>query len=301
MAETARVAAEDARRAALVHLEKGEFAGALALYDEALALARETDDPAFVDWMYVCRAAAASELGPAEEELVELKRILLRSRDGQTAFRAAYYSAAIYRFRRERTKVFFYANVARRHAESLGDLRLVGACLNETGNALAADSRFEEAAAAYRDALARTAAEAPLFSVARAQWTDNLGYCLLSLDRVAEGLGLVHEALDTLEREDARGLTVFPLMDLCFGYLKSNRFAEARWFGEEGLARVAAATDVPAEKNLLYLLGETCHLAGDATAAQDYFDRLATLYPEFKNLRAYLEVFDFRNVINLRS
>ncbi len=58
---------------------------------------------------------------------------------------------------------------------------------------------------------------------------------------------------------------------------------------------------MPAEKNLLYLLGEACHLAGDAAAAQDYFDRLAMLYPEFKNLRAYLEVFDFRNVINLRS
>ena len=32
-----------------------------------------------------------------------------------------------------------------------------------------------------------------------------------------------------------------------------------------------------------------------------YFDRLAALYPEFRNLRAYLEVFDFRNVINLRA
>jgi hypothetical protein len=55
------------------------------------------------------------------------------------------------------------------------------------------------------------------------------------------------------------------------------------------------------EKSFLYLLGETCHLAGDDDAARGYFDRLANFYPEFKNLRAYLEVFDFRNVINLRS
>jgi tetratricopeptide (TPR) repeat protein len=299
--EAARLAAEASRRDALAHLDRGEFASALACYDAALASARETADPAFVDWMFVCRASAAAELGPAEAELVELKRILLRSRDAQTAFRAAYSSAVIYRLRREHAKVFFYANVARRHAEALGDLRLLGACLNETGNALAADSRFEEAAAAYREALARTAAEAPLYSVARAQWTDNLGYCLISLDCVPEGLALVHEALAALEREDARGFTVYPLMDLCFGYLRQNRFAEARWFGEEGLARVAVASDLPAEKNLLYLLGEACHLAGDAPAARGHFDRLATLYPEFKNLRAYLEVFDFRNVINLRS
>lgn len=301
MAETARLAAEASRRDALAHLERGEFAAALGCYDAALASARETADQAFVDWMFVCRAAAAAEVGPAEAELVELKRILLRTRDEQTAFRAAYSTAYVYEQKKDRAKAMFYARLAQRHAAAIGDVRLVSSCENQLGNNLAADSRFEEAAEAYRAALARTEAQASLFSIARAQWTDNLGYCLLSMDRVPEGLALVHDALDTLEREDARGLTVYPLMDLCFGYLKSNRFAEARWFGEEGLARVAAATDLPAEKNLLYLLGEACHLAGDVPAARGFFDRLATLYPEFKNLRAYLEVFDFRNVINLRS
>jgi hypothetical protein len=111
----------------------------------------------------------------------------------------------------------------------------------------------------------------------------------------------VHEALDTLEKETARGFTVYPLLDLCFGYLKQDRFEEARFFGEEGLSRVAVAGDLEAEKNLLYLLGEASHLSGDSESSQDYFDRLAHLYPDFKNLRAYLDVFDFRNVINLRS
>jgi tetratricopeptide (TPR) repeat protein len=297
----ARSAAEASRRDALAHLEKGEFAAALVCYDAALASARETDEPAFVDWIYVCRAAAAAETGPASDELVELKRILLRTREPQTAFRAAYSSAAIYRLRKERSKVFFYANLARRHAEEIGDPRLIGACLNEVGNALAADCRFEEAAAAYRNALERTAREAALLSVPRAQWTDNLGYCLIAQDRIPDGLALVHEALDTLEKEAARGFTVYPLLDLCFGYLKQDRFEEARFFGEEGLSRVAVAGDLEAEKNLLYLLGEACHLAGDVPASQEHFDRLARLYPDFKNLRAYLDVFDFRNVINLRS
>ena len=95
--------------------------------------------------------------------------------------------------------------------------------------------------------------------------------------------------------------TVLPLLDLCFGYLKCDRFAESRYFGEAGIARVDSSGDPSSEKNFLYLLGEACHLGGDLDAAQGYFDRLAALYPEFKNLRAYLEVFDFRNVINLRS
>ena len=300
-AATARAAAEASRRDALVQLEKGAFAAALACYDAALASARETADPAFVDWIYVCRAAAAAETGPAADELVELKRILLRSRAPETAFRAAYSSAAIYRQRKERNKVFFYANLARRHAEEIGEPRLIGACFNEVGNALAADSRFGEAAAAYRSALERTASEAGILSVPRAQWSDSLGYCLIAQDQVAEGLALVHAALDTLERESARGFTVYPLLDLCFGYLKQDRYEEARWFGEEGLSRVAVAGDLEAEKNLLYLLGEASHLSGDAPASQGYFDRLARLYPDFRNLRAYLDVFDFRNVINLRS
>ncbi len=300
-AATARAAAEASRLDALAELEKGEFAAALLCYDAALASARETADPAFVDWIYVCRAAAAAETGPAADELVELKRILLRTRESQTAFRAAYSSASIYRLRKERTKVFFYANLARRHAEEIGDRRLIGACFNEVGNALAADSRFGEAAAAYRSALERTAGEAGLLSVPRAQWSDNLGYCLIAEDRVAEGLALVHAALDTLEKKAARGFTVYPLLDLCFGYLKQDRYEQARWFGEEGLSRVAVAGDLEAEKNLLYLLGEASHLSGDAAASQGYFDRLARLYPDFRNLRAYLDVFDFRNVINLRS
>jgi tetratricopeptide (TPR) repeat protein len=300
-AETARAAAEASRREALVHLEKGAFTAALASYDAALASARETADPAFIDWIYVCRAAAAAETGPAAEELVELKRILLRSREPQTAFRAAYSSAAIYRLRKERAKVFFYANLAQRHAETIGDPRLIGACLNEVGNALAADSRFEESAESFRRCLAIASGSEALSSSWRAVCKDNLGYCLISLDRVAEGLALVREALDTLEREGARGLTVYPLMDLCFGYLKLDRFEEARWFGEQGLSRVAVAGDLEAEKNLLYLLGEAAHLSGNPAASEDYFDRLARLYPEFKNLRAYLDVFDFRNVINLRS
>lgn len=311
--DTLKAAAEAARREALALLEKGEFSPALAAYDRALEAANASHDPAFVDWMFVCRAAAAAELGPADKELVELKCVLLRARDPGTSFRAAYTAARIYEIRRNYARAASYNARARSLVARLSDPLLTGAAENQAGSILAADSRFAEAAASYRRCLdlsdvsratgGRT--PAPFAPAWRAICQDNLGYSLIALDQVSEGLALVHESFDTLEALGARAYSIVPLGDLCFGYLKSDRYAEARYFGEAALERLAepeaAGETASSEKNILYLLGETCHLAGDGGAARGYFDRLASLYPEFRNLRAYLEVFDFRNVINLRS
>lgn len=292
---------EALRSEAVEHLEKGAFAASLARYDEALGSARETGDASFVDWIFACRAAAAAEAGPAEAELVELKRILLRGRENQTAFRAAYTTARIYELKRDFRKAAFYAKLARQHAAEIGDPLLLAGAESTQGTLLAVDSRFEEAAECYRRALEVSAPPARVSALFRALWQDNLGYCLIALDRTSEGLPLVHEALETIEKSGATAHTVFPLMDLCFGYLKGDRYEEARYFGEACLERAPLSGDDTVERNVLYLLGEASHLGGDEDAARDYFDRLASLYPDFRNLRAYLEVFDFRNVINLRS
>lgn len=296
-----RSRSEELRSEAVGFLEKGEFATSLALYDESLGTARRTGDASFVDWIYSCRAAAAAEAGPAEGELVELKRILLRGRESQTAFRAAYTAARIYELKRDFRKAAFYARLARQHAADIGDPLLLAGAESTQGTLLAVDSRFEEAAGCYRRALEISAPPARVSALARALWKDNLGYCLIALDRTSEGLPLVHDALETIERAGATAHTVFPLMDLCFGYLKGDRYEEARYFGEACLERAHLSGDDSVERNVLYLLGESSHLGGDEDAARDYFDRLASRYPDFRNLRAYLEVFDFRNVINLRS
>ena len=297
--------AEEFRAGALRLLEAGDVDGSLGLYDEALASARESADQPFIDWIYACRAAAASEAGPADAELVELKRIVLRSNDPQTSFRAAYSGARIYELRRDARKAIFYAGIAWQRAEAAGDPFLLAAAANMRGSLLVGDSRFEEAAAAYRRVL-QTASSASSTKVSPlwvALAKDNLGYCLMQMEQVEEGLKLAHEAFEFIEGQGARAQTLFPLLDLCFGYLKADRYAEARYFGEEGLERIPLSGEVASflEKNFLYLLGETCHLSGDEPAAQAHFDRLASHYPEFRNLRAYLDVFDFRNVINLRS
>jgi tetratricopeptide (TPR) repeat protein len=296
-----RLRAEELRAEALGLLETGDFQGSLGLYERALAEARASEDPAFVDWIYACRAAAAAEAGPAESELLELKRILLRSSDPQTSFRAAYSGARIYELRRDFKRALFYSRIAGEKAAALGDPLLVAGAESSRGALLVADSRFGEAAAAFQNALDVSEPPARVLPLWRALWKDNLGYCRMALDEVDAGLALVHEAFATIEEAGAKAHSVFPLLDLCFGYLKLDRYAEARYFGEEGLERVALSGEPAVEKNFLYLLGETCHLSGDEPSAQSYFDRLAAHYPEFRNLRAYLEVFDFRNVINLRS
>ena len=296
-----RSRSEAMRAEALEHLEKGEFAASLARYDAALASAEQTGDASFVDWIFACRAAAAAEAGPAEGELLELKKILLRGREGQTAFRAAYTTARIYELKRDFRKAAFYARLARQHAAEIGDPVLLAGAESVQGTLLTVDSRFEEAAECYRRALDVSAPPVRIPALFRALWQDNLGYCLIALDRTSEGLPLVHDALETIEKAGATAHTVFPLMDLCFGYLKGDRYEEARYFGEACLERAPLSGDDTVERNVLYLLGEASHLGGDEDAARDYFDRLAFLYPDFRNLRAYLEVFDFRNVINLRS
>ena len=296
-----RERAEHLRTDAMRLLEKGEFRASLGLYDEALSSARASSDPAFVDWIYSCRAAAAAEAGPADAELLELKRILLRSSEPQTTFRAAFSSSRIYDLKGDLKKAIFYARIASQKAEETGDPLLMAGAEDARGSFLAIDSRFEEAAVAHANALRISEPPAPVPAAPRAHYKNNLGYCLISLNRIEEGLALVHEGFAVLEGQGAKAHTVSPLLDLCFGYLKADRYAEARYFGEAALERLPLAADPTAEKNCLYLLGETCHLAGDEPAAQLYFDRVAALYPEFRNLRAYLEVFDFRNVINLRS
>jgi len=301
-----KAVAEAARQEALALLEKGEFSPALAAYDRALEAANGTNDEAYSDWMYVCRAAAAAELGAADKELVELKCVLLRTLEPGTSFRAAYTAARIYELRRELAKAHAYNLRACQSGKTLDDPYLLASAENQAGNILSADSRFADAIDAYTRALALAERCDSISETYRSIWRNNLGYCLMAVDRLEEGLSLVHGSLDFFEKAGAKGYTIIPLVDLCFGYLKMDRWAEARYFGEEALARLAFGGDAGGEtssdeKNVLYLLGEACHLAGDPEAARGYFDLLARLYPDFKNLRSYLEVFDFRNVINLRS
>src|SRR5262249_31802283 len=142
VSENPRHKADELRERGLELLGKGRFAEALALYDESLREARQVGDPAFVDWIFACRAAAAAEEGASDSDLLELKKILLRTTDHQTAFRASYTGARIYELHHDFKRASFYSRLARQHAEALGDPRLLSAARNQLGTLLTADSRF---------------------------------------------------------------------------------------------------------------------------------------------------------------
>jgi tetratricopeptide (TPR) repeat protein len=279
-AVAAQVRSETLRSEALRSLEMGEFVEALARYDEALAAARETADEAFADWIYTCRSAAAAETGPAEAELAELQRILLRRRPLQTAFRAAYTTARIYELRGDLAKAARYASKARSYALESREPFLVCTAEGFCGRLLMRDCRFGAAEECYRRALDASVAPASVPEIHQALLCDNLGYCLMARGRVAEGLRLVHSALETLESLGAMALAAPLLLNLCYGYLQSARYFAARYFGEACLDRASGGTDDLLERTALYLLGEACRLDGDGEGARSCFDRLAG-YPAF--------------------
>src|SRR5262249_48043441 len=158
-----------------------------------------------------------AEEGASDSDLLELKKILLRTTDHQTAFRASYTGARIYELHHDFKRASFYSRLARQHAEALGDPRLLPAARNQLRPLLTADSRFEDAAAAYREAIscAETADGDPVSRIQVAELKGNLGYCMIALDRVEEGLAMVHEVLDFFEKEGAKSFTVVALLDLC--------------------------------------------------------------------------------------
>ena len=114
----ARSAAEAARRDALLHLERRVRLGARELRRGARVGPRHRGPGVRgLDLPSAARQAAAETAQPRRARRAQA--ILLRTREPQTAFRAAYSSASIYRLRKGAAKVFFYANLARRHAEEL--------------------------------------------------------------------------------------------------------------------------------------------------------------------------------------
>jgi tetratricopeptide (TPR) repeat protein len=292
---------EQTRDRGFAKLRDGRLDEALQLLDEALEVARRTDDEALADRAFLNRCGVAISIAGDSVSLGELRKILMRNSDGVNCRLAAYNIARIYELQKEYKKGLFYARIARDRGRQLEeiDCEWVASDHNQVGNFLVAESRFEEAMEEYQQALAADP-EAP--AVRRSMVCGNLGYCELVLGHHRRGFELLLPSLRTFRRAGARKQMATTHLDLAFGYLEIERYRHARRHAAAALELLEEIGDSDETlKNALYLLGEACHLCGDEASARHYFERLQTSYADTPFLTEFLLAIDVRKMINLRA
>lgn len=261
----------------------------------AAALGETTQDRAYCN-----RAAVDVELGsPLDSLIPRLRRILTLSKDTENCRAAAYNLARIYNLRREVNKGLFYARIARERSQQMGRPDWVASSLNQVGNLLVVDSRFDKAAAEFEAALEVMPVED---SVPRALVLDNLGYCRLVQGEMDDGFGYTYQALRLLRRLDSPWWLAVVHLTLCFGYIEVDRLRPAT---RHGLRALRLSTELGADdvrKKALFLLGEAANLSGDSAVAREYFCELQErYYPEQAFLPDFLLAVDVRQVVNLKG
>jgi tetratricopeptide (TPR) repeat protein len=290
------------RRKGREAVREGRLDEALALYDEALAWARERGDERLIDRAFCGRTSVAIELGEPEGSLpamAALRQVLVRNNDAENCFLAAYNLGRAYELAKANKKALFYARIARDRAAAIGSREWIASAHNLIGNMLLAESFFEEACREYEEAL-RQLPEEP--SVRRALILDNLGYSYFVQNRRREGLPLLYQSLRMLHRFGAGRYEIFPRLSLCFAYLEIGRYDRAIRYGRRALWAAEAFQDKESIKNALYLLGEAANLSNDPAAAELCFRRLQRdYYPGADYLPDFLLAIDVRKLIHIKA
>jgi tetratricopeptide (TPR) repeat protein len=283
-------------------LEASQLDRALATYQEALNLAEEAGDETASDRAFVnlCSVRIPLSRGCLDTgEVQRLREILLRGTNDDNCFLAAYDLALIYEYRNEYKKGLFYARVAVDRAEQIGNQDWLASSRNQVGNMLAAESRFEQATATYRDALALVEGSQ---GRRRAAIQDNLGYSLIVSGQMREGLELAYRSLRTFRRLDARRDQILPHLTLAYAHLELERYRDALTHAGRALAMAEEAGEDDWIKNALYLLGEAACLAGDSQTAHGHFSTLQhRFFAHASDLPQVLMAVDVRSLINLRA
>jgi tetratricopeptide (TPR) repeat protein len=284
---------EELRQSALARVRAGEYDEALALYDEALALA---EDDEVHELITINKADAMIALERTGPEVQELARVIMRRRNLRHVYLAAYALQYKYRLESDLKRALFYGQLALRTADEAAEPSWRRIVLLELGNIYELDSQIATAIQCFEESLAigEESADNRDKDLSHSYALENLGYCLLLDGKTEEGLARVHEALALLSDPIGRAEA---LIDLCYGYVGAGEFEKARYFGEQGLE---IARDPRQIRNAHYLLGEACYKSGDAAAADFHFSELAKFYPQFRNLKNLLYAIDLRSMVNLK-
>lgn len=294
-----RAAFDELRRRGRQSVEDGHLDTAVDLFDRALAWAKDHGSADDVDRAWCGRSAAAIELGRKDEVLPRLRKILMRNRDQENCFLAAYNVARAYELGKEYHKALFYARIARERAQRVNHGPWLASSHNQVGNLHLAESYFDEARKEFEQALehlppAKTALHGLIY--------DNLGYCAVVQGRYEEGFRLLYKSLRLLRRLGAAHYYLYTHMSLCYAHLEVDRLDDALRHGVRALSMAQERSELQAVKNSLFLVGEAYLLAGDGAQAQQKFEQLQqSFYPDQEFLTDFLLAVDIRGMINLRA
>jgi tetratricopeptide (TPR) repeat protein len=291
--EAARI--EELRQRALEQVRSENFDEALALYDEALALADDEEVHELITINKAHALIAAERSGP---EVKTLPLILMRRRNAHHTFLAAYALMYTHRLTSESKRAIFYGQIALEAATEAGQILWKVAVLNEIGILYETDSQFAKAIESFNQALAYVdegeANDPAAQSFSRLQLIQNLGDSTLLAGNSKEGIRLILSVVDSIRstrlKSDAYG-------NLAYGYLDLGDFEKARSYGEQALEFACEERQV---RNAHYLIGEAAYKAGDVDAAEEHFEELARFYPQFRHLKSLLFALDLRSMINLK-
>jgi tetratricopeptide (TPR) repeat protein len=281
--------------------ERHEPAVALEAFKACVAIASERRDQALHDRAFSNLVSVQLELELAvdRDSLTELRRVLLRCNDPNTACLAAYNIARIYDLDKDKKKAMFYGQLALDHSNKPAARGWQGACLNLLGNLRLSDSQFEEACTQFERALRYADS---LSEVQRAFIVDNLGYCRFVQGRPEEGFELAFNSLRTFIHAGTCDFELYPRLTLCYGYLDVKKYRSALRQGLRALEAAVRIGDVTAHKNAMFLVGEAYNGLGDQNAAWDTFEELQQRYfPDSPHIPTLLMSIDVRSLVNLKA
>ncbi|ANM29197.1 hypothetical protein ABI59_05710 [Acidobacteria bacterium Mor1] len=279
---------------------EGDFACALECYRSAREAGGAMDSSESVDRAELNMAMVRLQMGQAKRGEEGLREILLRARNQRIAFSAAYNLASSLRKQGHYERALGYARRAMDRAAELEAHDLQAGVHTLTGNILLNQSYPDDALVEYETAwrLHHEAGRPSLYSLAILK--ENIGYCLLLMDRLPEGMQRLNEALDLAEEAGDRRCQAECLQDLCYGHLLLEEYEEAILMGERALRRAVSSDYPDIEENCHYLLGELGNRIEDPDLRDAHFDRLQELHPELPMLKEFLCSVDVASIITLK-
>ncbi len=290
---------QDLRDRAETAFRAGQIAEAHGLFQDALRVARSTEDPDLIDRAICNRAAVDVVIGASAEVITELRNVLNHHLNDTNSWLAAYNLSMMYEGRKEFKKGAFYARVADKLARNLDKAEWRVAGLNQLGNCLLGDSLFDQATATYEEAFEHLPADEER---RRFLLIENLGYCAVCMGMTRKGLKLLYRGFRGIRRTSTFEELMIAHIDLSFALLEAARYRYAARHAMAGLQIAEQHGYAEMKRNALYILGQASRLAGHSNRAAGFFQWLQEeFFPESPEVSSFLHAVDVRPLLNLRA